>query len=57
MSEFDRLQVMDEDRKVQRFLTWMPVVNGDKLVGIVARRDIVFGYVKALARSWPSKRR
>jgi CBS domain-containing protein len=36
-----------------RFLTRAPVVNGDKLVGIVARRDIVFGYVKALAKYWP----
>lgn len=36
-----------------RFLIRVPVVNGNKLVGIVARRDIVFGYVKALAHYWP----
>lgn len=36
-----------------RFLIRVPVVNGNKLVGIVARRDIVFGYVKALAKYWP----
>lgn len=83
VSEFDLLQVMDEDRDLRqvtaaeimtpkvitvtedmpvkaliqllqdRFLTRVPVVNGDKLVGIVARRDIVFGYVKALAHYWP----
>lgn len=31
----------------------VPVVKGDTLVGIVARRDIVFGYVKALGHYWP----
>lgn len=31
----------------------VPVVNGTTLVGIVARRDIVFGYVKATAKYWP----
>jgi len=36
-----------------RHLIRVPVVKGKTLVGIVARRDVVFGYVKALARYWP----
>jgi len=36
-----------------RFLVRVPVVRGKTLVGVVARRDIVFGYVKALAQYWP----
>ena len=31
----------------------VPVVKGKTLVGIAARRDIVFGYVKAVAHYWP----
>lgn len=31
----------------------VPVVKGKTLVGIVARRDIVFGYVRAVAHYWP----
>ena len=31
-----------------RYVTRVPVVRGDKLVGIVARRDLVFGYLKAV---------
>ncbi len=30
-----------------------PVVKDLKLVGIVARRDILFGYIKATANYWP----
>lgn len=37
----------------ERFLVRVPVVKENKLVGIVARRDIVYGYVKALAVYWP----
>jgi len=36
-----------------RHLIRVPVVNGDSLVGIVARRDIVFAYVRAKAIYWP----
>ena len=31
----------------------VPVMKGDKLVGILARRDILFGYIKATAEYWP----
>jgi CBS domain-containing protein len=31
----------------------VPVVKGRTLVGIVARRDIVYGYVRATAHYWP----
>jgi len=36
-----------------RHLIRVPVVNGNSLVGIVARRDIVFAYVRAKAIYWP----
>jgi CBS domain-containing protein len=44
----DLIKVLQE-----RHLIRVPVVKGKALVGIVARRDVVFGYVKALARYWP----
>jgi len=31
-----------------RYLTRVPVVKGRRVVGIVARRDLLFGYMKAL---------
>ena len=31
-----------------RYVTRIPVVKAKKLVGLVARRDLVFGYIKAL---------
>lgn len=34
-----------------RYLTRLPVVRDKKLVGLVARRDLLFGYVKA-CRYW-----
>jgi CBS domain-containing protein len=37
----------------ERHLIRVPVVKDKKLVGIVARRDVVFGYVKATAYYWP----
>lgn len=48
------MKVMDLIQLLQdRFLIRVPVVRGKTLVGVVARRDIVFGYVKALAQYWP----
>lgn len=37
----------------ERHLIRLPVVKDQKLIGMVARRDIVFGYVKARANYWP----
>ena len=31
----------------------VPVVTGKTLVGIVARRDIVYGYLRAVSHYWP----
>lgn len=46
--------VMDLARILQEsHLIRVPVVKGKTLVGIVARRDIVFGYVRAVAQYWP----
>lgn len=44
----DLMHVLQEHHLVR-----VPVVRGNKLVGVVARRDIVFGYVQALAKYWP----
>lgn len=37
----------------ERHLVRVPVLKGKALVGVVARRDIVFGYVRATANYWP----
>lgn len=37
----------------ERHLIRVPVVKGKTLVGVVARRDALFGYVKATAKYWP----
>lgn len=37
----------------ERHLIRVPVVKDHKLVGVVARRDVVFAYVKARANYWP----
>lgn len=48
------LPIMDLAKILQEsHLIRVPVVKGKTLVGIVARRDIVFGYVKAVAHYWP----
>lgn len=48
------IPVVDLVRLLQeRHLIRVPVVRGKTLVGVVARRDIVHGYVKALAYYWP----
>jgi CBS domain-containing protein len=40
----------------ERHLIRTPVIRGKALVGIVSRRDAVFGYVKAMAKDlWPGK--
>ena len=31
----------------------VPVLKGRKLMGIIARRDILFGYIKSTAEYWP----
>jgi len=37
----------------ERHLIRAPVLKGKALVGVVARRDILFGYVRATANYWP----
>ncbi len=37
----------------ERHLIRAPVLRDGRLVGIVARRDVLFGYVKARANYWP----
>lgn len=48
MPIMDLAQILEESHLIR-----VPVVKGKILVGIVARRDIVFGYVKAVAYYWP----
>lgn len=57
----EQLVTVTEDQSIlevadlfqNRYLIRVPVVRRNTLVGIVARRDIVFGYSKALANYWP----
>jgi CBS domain-containing protein len=43
----DRTLVQVADLFQDRYLTRVPVVRNGKLVGIVARRDLIFGYLRA----------
>jgi CBS domain-containing protein len=55
------LKVVQEDTSVmdvinlleKEHLIRVPVLKDGKLVGIVARRDVLFGYIKATALYWP----
>lgn len=50
----EEMPVMDLIKLLQeRHLIRVPVVQGKKLIGIVARRDVLFGYVKATSTYWP----
>jgi CBS domain-containing protein len=50
----EEMPVMDLIKLLQeRHLIRVPVVKGKKLIGIVARRDVLFGYVKATSTYWP----
>lgn len=57
----EQLVTVTEDKSIldladlfqNRYLNRMPVVLRNTLVDIVARRDIVCGYSKALANYWP----
>jgi CBS domain-containing protein len=45
----DKSLVEVADLFQDRFVTRVPVVRGNQLVGIVARRDLLFGYLQASA--------
>ena len=47
-SVMDLVKILQESHLIR-----VPVVKDKTLVGIVARRDIVFGYVRAVAFYWP----
>jgi CBS domain-containing protein len=47
----DQLLTQVADLFQDRYLTRVPVLRNNKLVGILARRDILFGYMKA-SRYW-----
>lgn len=44
----DLAKILEESHLIR-----VPVVTGKTLVGIVARRDIVYGYLRAVAHYWP----
>jgi CBS domain-containing protein len=43
----DRMLVQVAELFQDRHITRVPVVRNNKLVGILARRDLLFGYLKA----------
>ena len=55
------LKMVQEDTPVEEIIRLLethhlirvPVVKDGRLAGIVARRDILFGYIKATAQYWP----
>ncbi len=55
------LKVVQEDTPVDEIIRTLetnhlirvPVVKNGVLLGILARRDVLFGYIKATARYWP----
>jgi len=55
------VKVVKEDTPVDEIIQLLethhlirvPVVNGGKLMGIVSRRDVLFGYIKSTAEYWP----
>jgi CBS domain-containing protein len=50
----EQTPVPDVVKLLQKYhLIRVPVVENKKLVGMVARRDVVFGYAKAMANYWP----
>ena len=44
----DLAKILEESHLIR-----VPVVTGKTLVGIVARRDIVYGYLRAVSHYWP----
>ena len=44
----DLAKILEESHLIR-----VPVVTSKTLVGIVARRDIVYGYLRAVAHYWP----
>jgi CBS domain-containing protein len=44
----DLAKILEESHLIR-----VPVVTGKTLVGIAARRDVVYGYLRAVAHYWP----
>ncbi len=48
MPIMDLAKILEESHLIR-----VPVVTGKTLIGIVARRDVVYGYLRAVAHYWP----